>query len=111
MTITLDQTPSTGPGQSPDDQMQQLFDQAYGYGATALEIAGKLDPETLDPTVWDLANTAVQYRDRIADLATRVKNAPVDDEESPVLVKAARGYNKEAGHCAALLEVRAGAAA
>jgi hypothetical protein len=83
MTITLDQTPSTGPGQSPDDQMQQLFDQAYGYGATALDLAGKLDPETLDPTVWDLANTAVQYRDRIADLATRVKDAPVDDEESP----------------------------
>lgn len=107
MTITTDQALTTGPNQNPDDQMQAMYDEAYGYGTTALDLVGHLDPQASDQEVRALADEAIDYRDRIADIAANVKDAPVDDEQVPLLVRTARDYVKEAAHCVALLEARA----
>lgn len=107
MTITTNQTLATGPNQSPDDVMQALYDQAYGYGDTARALAAQLDPEASNPEVRALADETADYRNRIADIAADVKDAPVDDEQVPALIQAARDYVKEAAHRTALLEARA----
>lgn len=109
MTITTDQHRTTGPLQSPEDLMQALYDEAYGHAATARTLALATDTHSdVCAYAWALAEDAAQFRDRIADIATEVKNAPANDTQASVMTETARGYAKGAAHCAALLEHNAG---